>query len=644
MAASNQPREATTVTEKANNAASCSYFQKTVSLHDWWLIKADEDFEGKKLAVAGFTSGEQQALRVFHSAPITKRFDVFTIETADGVTVIFQGLMNKTRTLQNGFSSEVLRYFLLGFPPHWEECAKKCFEQMVNSGTDWQELSDINQSVTDTEVPVLTGEDSCLVFTPSKDKKEDNHDSMDARDSYYSVSKNINIKSSESVTTDNDVAICVQGRLYVNTSLSVLNDKLEPSILHKEYGTNLSTTIENVVDNVDSDARVIFPPSFNSSTTAGGSSKDFSGIQVELSSYDGVGSPETSIDLESNKNSQEEPIMKSKTNEPARLCCAPTNNNASEECLVYKGSNTDDHGIINLKQIDSTGIAGLTVFSGELSSSMKQQENLGDKDGLKNDTAIFSITLFSYGPEPMVGFTDENREILEDCLPGTPDVADSANHPDMSNKHPGPAGNGNASHMLELDKLNDNPNASCPRRSSRHLSILTDKRKSTSGCLFKHKDKNSKSEMEFRSVEKRKKTSLTSRTQELVNVQDAMKRAAKSLINFPKNLESNGKKQRKVTVEGGSSMKKAKRKISFDPNGGKEKSRMLSPESLSLKRSRSGRLLLPTLDFWRNQIPVYDANRNITGIREEVIQATPCRGWYFFRTITESLHLMFIKI
>lgn len=29
-----------------------------VCLHDWWLIKAGKDFEGKRLAVAGFTSRE----------------------------------------------------------------------------------------------------------------------------------------------------------------------------------------------------------------------------------------------------------------------------------------------------------------------------------------------------------------------------------------------------------------------------------------------------------------------------------------------------------------------------------------------------------------------------------------------------------
>ncbi|XP_040956883.1 uncharacterized protein [Gossypium hirsutum] len=45
---------------------------------------------------------------------------------------------------------------------------------------------------------------------------------------------------------------------------------------------------------------------------------------------------------------------------------------------------------------------------------------------------------------------------------------------------------------------------------------------------------------------------------------------------------------------------------------------IISPESLNFKRSRSGRVLLPRMEFWRNQIPVYDQDRRITGIKEEV--------------------------
>ncbi|CAK7338863.1 unnamed protein product [Dovyalis caffra] len=109
----------------ATKATATSSFQKTVSLHDWWLIKAEKELQGKRIAVAGLTSPEKIPVRVFHSAAITKRYDAFTLETADGFTVIIQGYINRKLTVENGFSSQVLRHFCFGFPPDWKERATK---------------------------------------------------------------------------------------------------------------------------------------------------------------------------------------------------------------------------------------------------------------------------------------------------------------------------------------------------------------------------------------------------------------------------------------------------------------------------------------------------------------------------------------
>ncbi|KAL3536384.1 hypothetical protein ACH5RR_004845 [Cinchona calisaya] len=106
-----------------------SYFQTTVRLNDWWLVKAEKDIQGKRLAVAGILHREQQALRVFSSAPILKRRDLFNLETADGVWIIIKGLINKARTEENGFPSEVFDHFICGFPPYWEKYALNCFER-----------------------------------------------------------------------------------------------------------------------------------------------------------------------------------------------------------------------------------------------------------------------------------------------------------------------------------------------------------------------------------------------------------------------------------------------------------------------------------------------------------------------------------
>uniref|UniRef100_A0A7N2M5A1 CBS domain-containing protein n=1 Tax=Quercus lobata TaxID=97700 RepID=A0A7N2M5A1_QUELO len=73
----------------------------------------------------------------------------------------------------------------------------------------------------------------------------------------------------------------------------------------------------------------------------------------------------------------------------------------------------------------------------------------------------------------------------------------------------------------------------------------------------------------------------------------------------------------------------------------KNEKSIVSPESLSYGRSRSGkcatyfpslslslgRLLLPAMEFWRNQLPVYDADRKITGIMtEKDVRSVPQKG------------------
>lgn len=63
----------------------------------------------------------QQAVRVFTSAPIAKRYDAYTLETEDGITVIIQGMINKALTQDNGFPPEVCDFlfpFLFWYISH----------------------------------------------------------------------------------------------------------------------------------------------------------------------------------------------------------------------------------------------------------------------------------------------------------------------------------------------------------------------------------------------------------------------------------------------------------------------------------------------------------------------------------------------
>ncbi|XP_057963866.1 uncharacterized protein LOC131155005 isoform X1 [Malania oleifera] len=126
------PTNATTTTTTTSNRTTTtvsSMFLKSVYLHDWWLVKANN----KRLAVGGFAYRGSQGIRGFYSAAIAKRHDATTLETIDGVTIVISGLINRSRTYQNGFPSEICIPFLLGFPFHWETYACQCLgEESTN--------------------------------------------------------------------------------------------------------------------------------------------------------------------------------------------------------------------------------------------------------------------------------------------------------------------------------------------------------------------------------------------------------------------------------------------------------------------------------------------------------------------------------
>jgi len=52
---------------------------------------------------------------MFFSSLIVERHEPNVVETQDGITVIFRGLINASRTSQNGFSSEVGYPFSFSF-------------------------------------------------------------------------------------------------------------------------------------------------------------------------------------------------------------------------------------------------------------------------------------------------------------------------------------------------------------------------------------------------------------------------------------------------------------------------------------------------------------------------------------------------
>ncbi|XP_038882905.1 kinetochore-associated protein KNL-2 homolog isoform X2 [Benincasa hispida] len=117
--------------KKKPNASNFSFkifleFRK----RSWLLLQNSMNQQPPTAAALQFLTSRKQGqpVRIFSSAPIVKRYDVFTLETADGICVILKGFINKLRTADNGFTPQVFKHFVFGFPPNWENHAANCFE------------------------------------------------------------------------------------------------------------------------------------------------------------------------------------------------------------------------------------------------------------------------------------------------------------------------------------------------------------------------------------------------------------------------------------------------------------------------------------------------------------------------------------
>ncbi|KAG0501463.1 hypothetical protein HPP92_001535 [Vanilla planifolia] len=109
---------------KPETPGNISSQQKYVLLVEWWLMKASKEYDGRRLAVGGFTR-RRDTMRIFNSVPIVKRHDHLTLETANGIILKIEGSLNKIRTIGNEFPLEACSIFLFGFPAAWEFFAYK---------------------------------------------------------------------------------------------------------------------------------------------------------------------------------------------------------------------------------------------------------------------------------------------------------------------------------------------------------------------------------------------------------------------------------------------------------------------------------------------------------------------------------------
>ncbi|CAJ2651657.1 unnamed protein product [Trifolium pratense] len=115
------------------HACICKILLKLKLLSNWKLSLRESK---KENFGSGISSRKEEAGQIFVSAPIIKRTDLFSLETADGIYVYTRGFMNKQRTLENGFTPQISKSFLYGFPPNWESYALECIKEEFEAGID----------------------------------------------------------------------------------------------------------------------------------------------------------------------------------------------------------------------------------------------------------------------------------------------------------------------------------------------------------------------------------------------------------------------------------------------------------------------------------------------------------------------------
>ncbi|XP_024037613.1 uncharacterized protein LOC18039753 isoform X3 [Citrus clementina] len=314
-----------------------SRFQKTVILYNWWLVKANTDHEGNRLAIAGFTSRELQAKRVFTSAPIAKSYDPFSLETSDGIYIIIRGLINKSRTLENGFSSDVFSHFNLGFHYDWKAYAEKCFMKEVEAALDPIFAADAGTANLDS---------NAIPVDHKKVKGKRKRNAGDINKSFEYFSENTLAIASKSSDSSRHAA---NHKDTVNTN--------------NHASTNFPQLMKSEKDNVSS-----LEDNIAVADTA------------EPSGYCVRGSSERMANSTSWRKGNTGTAAKSKTEERSKLDGNTMKNVALGTSPVPEGSDTDNANPSNLDPAVSLGDS--EVVLGIPRTSEKHKENDRSKDGL----------------------------------------------------------------------------------------------------------------------------------------------------------------------------------------------------------------------------------------------------------------------
>ncbi|CAL9228903.1 unnamed protein product [Arabidopsis halleri] len=688
---------------------SKSYFQKTVVLRDWWLIQCPKEFEGKRFGVAGFEdSVETRAMRVFKSSPIIRALDVFTLLASDGIYITLRGFLNKERVVNNGFTPEISREFIFGFPPCWERFCSSCFVG-DSFGTDINTVpstidkafppilspckysngnvednpaeSRDKSSVTETDIAEINDKDGsrarakktarrkslhlseeeerklessyvqnttnegdhgseCLSKAKSGDVEKNGCEAINNEDNEWKLdgselqnrtndgvhgseglikAKSSDVEKDECEVIDNNVKSPAVGcgikytdadNVDKVTSASATGESLTPEQRKGVLGTTASphSLLKDLDKSSKSENIGISKKSKNATKESLPSEQRKGRVKVTKASRDPLSKDliNSSKPGKKGKSKKSEKTLQSDSNvvEPmnhSRSEVEEAEENFSSEKLTSKNASKES--------LTSEQRKGRVKVTNTFEDPLSKDFNYSSKPGKKGKSKKSEKTLQSDSNvvESMSYLgtkvkSAENKRKLDASKVRNPTTNDGDHGSEgLDNKHSG-------TDSVENQK---SKNATKEPLTSEQQKGRLEVTKTFRHSLSKDLGNSSKPGKKGKS----KKSEKT--LQSDWNVVEPMNQSRSQVEEAEENL----------------SWEKLKRKIDFDvevtpeKEVKKQKTNAASTDSVGQKQSRSGRVLVSSLEFWRNQIPVYDMDRNLIQVKDgSDTKSTPSKG------------------
>ncbi|KAL8145938.1 hypothetical protein AgCh_003894 [Apium graveolens] len=644
-----------------------SQFHKTVILYEWWLIWAENENHDKKLAIAGHTSKGLGAMRVFSSSPILRRHDVFTLETTDGIYVSIYGLINKTRTEENGFPSEVFRCFFFGFPPCWEVCAENYLAQGSASKDVSREdfsLKGSTQTIEEYDTTNVGGNASPLSADPKLDKdlalcpiREGSQTVMyinetgGQKDPGWKKPADIEMESKLKENADIKEASKAEKKAQNNVSSEDANSKgcsNANTHINEMADTRANVCVTNSDSEVDQDhiACMILEGLKNSNETvkyitrAPGAKetaqRKTSDIKRESNLKENAINEEASAAEEKTCNNviSEDAVLNGcinaseRTNEmnniKANVTLANTNPELHQEltaCMILKGSE------------NSTEAFGYMTRACKAKDTDQRRTADIEMECIFNENAVIKEARIA--EENTYNNVSIEDSILEGCSTASEKINERTNT------------EANVS-IVNPDLVLDQDQAACmilegPKNSNEAFRNITRARgaKDTNQRKTAAVEKESIVE-EYTASKKASSDGIKTCTGPSLRFRETSKKSNKAVMCRTRSggaektdwkKATTGKKKSSLIEKAGSKETSkpeanTKRKLTYgSPVTPKAdvKTSFISPELSSMKRSRSGRLLLPVLEYWRNQTKIYDQDHQVViGVTDGI--STPSRA------------------